>query len=102
SRQTKTLSGMRWQHIVLRRTLVSALLLLCAAPLLTTLGLRSASAATAPQEWDGLELRNDRRVDRLFVRPGASLAGQHQEYPCRRVRKDRYAEAGERWLSGRQ
>src|SRR5215469_6916477 len=59
----------------LRRTLVYALLILCADPLLTTLGVPSACAAAAEQEWDGLELRNDRRVDRLFVRPGASLAG---------------------------
>jgi len=59
----------------LRRTLVYALLILCADPLLTTLGVPSACAAAAEQEWDGLELRNDRRVDRLFVRPGATLAG---------------------------
>src|SRR5262249_39053855 len=44
-------------------------------PVLITLGVPSASAAAAATEWDGLELRNDRRVDRLFVRPGATLAG---------------------------
>ena len=58
-----------------RRTFVSTLLTLSTASVLTTAGLPSASAAGTQTEWDGLELRNDRRVDRLFVRPGASLAG---------------------------
>jgi len=57
-----------------RRTFVSALVTLSTASVLTPAGLHSAHAATQT-EWDGLELRNDRRVDRLFVRPGASLAG---------------------------
>src|SRR5215469_9922959 len=61
--------------LTLRRTLVFALVILCIDPVLMTLGLPSASTAVAATEWDGLEQRNDRRVDRLFVRPGASLAG---------------------------
>jgi uncharacterized protein DUF3313 len=32
-------------------------------------------AADAPKEWDGLQLRPSKRVDRLYVRPEASLAG---------------------------
>jgi hypothetical protein len=58
-----------------RRTFVSTLVTLSSASVLTTAGLPSAAAAGAQTEWDGLELRNDGRVDRLFVRPGASLAG---------------------------
>jgi hypothetical protein len=61
--------------MVPRRTFLSTLLTVSTASVLTTARLPSASAAAAQTEWDGLELRNDRRVDRLFVRPGASLAG---------------------------
>jgi len=32
-------------------------------------------AADAPKEWDGLQLRPSKRVDRLYLRPEASLAG---------------------------
>jgi hypothetical protein len=60
---------------VQRRAFVSALVTLSTVSVLTPAGLRSAAAAGPQTEWDGLELRNDRRVDRLFVRPGASLAG---------------------------
>ena len=60
---------------VQRRAFVSALVTLSTVSVLTPAGLPSAAAAGAQTEWDGLELRNDRRVDRLFVRPGASLAG---------------------------
>lgn len=42
---------------------------LCAPALLC------AAAAPAPKEWDGLELRPSKQVDRLYVRPDASLAG---------------------------
>lgn len=61
--------------IVLRRSVVSALLILCTECVLTAVGVPGASAAAAATQWDGLELRNDRRVDQLFVRPDASLAG---------------------------
>lgn len=33
------------------------------------------AAGPAPKEWDGLELRASKQVDRLYVRPEASLAG---------------------------
>jgi len=36
---------------------------------------RLAAAAEVAREWDGLELRSSKRVDRLYVRPGASLEG---------------------------
>jgi hypothetical protein len=32
-------------------------------------------AADVPKEWDGLQLRSSKRVDRLYVRPEASLSG---------------------------
>ena len=38
-------------------------------------GLRVAAAAEPPREWDGLELRDSKSVDRLYLRPGASLTG---------------------------
>jgi hypothetical protein len=61
---------------VLRRTFGFGLLILFTVSALTTAGLQSAVAAGQQTEWDGLLLRNaERRVDRLFVRPGASLAG---------------------------
>jgi hypothetical protein len=34
-----------------------------------------AAAQTPPAEWDGLELRQNRAVDLLYARPGASLEG---------------------------
>jgi len=37
--------------------------------------LHLAAAAEAPKEWDGLEQRASGRVDLLYVRAGASLAG---------------------------
>jgi hypothetical protein len=37
--------------------------------------LRVAAAAEPPREWDGLELRDSKSVDRLYLRPGASLTG---------------------------
>ena len=40
-------------------------------------------AADAPKEWDGLQLRSSKRVDRLYLRPEASLAGY------KRVRMER-------------
>jgi hypothetical protein len=39
------------------------------------LGVGVAGAAEPPQEWDGLQLRDSKNVDRLYLRPGASLAG---------------------------
>jgi len=47
-------------------------------PLAFTLGLlccAAAAAAEAPKEWDGLQLTPSKRIDRLYVRPGASLSG---------------------------
>jgi hypothetical protein len=53
-----------------------ALIIACAVTLLSApAGMRVASAAEPPKEWDGLELRPSSSVDRLYVRPGASLAG---------------------------
>jgi hypothetical protein len=34
-----------------------------------------AAAAEPPKEWDGLQLRKSKRVQRLYVRPEASLTG---------------------------
>lgn len=34
-----------------------------------------AAADAPPKEWDGLELRKSKKVDRLYVRPEATLAG---------------------------
>lgn len=39
------------------------------------LSLGVARAAEPPTEWDGLELRKSENVDRLYLRPGASLSG---------------------------
>jgi hypothetical protein len=51
-----------------RRVLAAALSLLAALPL-------SSFAAKPPKEWDGLERVKSKRVQYLYVRPGASLAG---------------------------
>jgi Protein of unknown function (DUF3313) len=50
-----------------RFRLAPALVLLCCAAV--------AVAAEAPKEWDGLQLTPSKRIDRLYVRPGASLSG---------------------------
>ena len=62
---------------MIRRKLPSsslAAILICAAAVLPG-SIRFASAAEVAKEWDGLELRSSKRVDRLYVRPGATLAG---------------------------
>lgn len=60
----------------LRRIFAGGLVMACVTGVLATPGfLRVATAAQPPTEWDGLQLRNSRLVDRLWVRPEASLAG---------------------------
>jgi uncharacterized protein DUF3313 len=59
-----------------RNRAVHKLLSLCAAAVVTSSALLgAATAAEPPKEWDGLQLRDSKNVDRLYVRPGASLAG---------------------------
>lgn len=58
----------RPSHTVIRGLIAAcAITLLAASPV--------ASAAKPPKEWDGLELRDSKRFDRVYARPGASLAG---------------------------
>jgi len=53
-----------------------ALAAFCVVSALTTPAiLPPAAAAAPPPEWDGLELRPSKRVNLLYVRPDASLAG---------------------------
>ena len=50
----------------------------------------TAAAATPPAEWDGLELRPSKRVNLLYVRPDASLAGyKHVRLAPLQVRFDK-------------
>lgn len=59
-----------------QRSIVRALAIGCAITVLSAPALLSvATAAEAPKEWDGLELRPSKNVDLLYLRPGASLAG---------------------------
>jgi hypothetical protein len=59
-----------------RRRLLSALAILCGtAGFAVPAVLRTAAAAEPPKEWDGLQLTKSKRVDRLYIRPGASLSG---------------------------
>jgi hypothetical protein len=59
-----------------RRSVVRALTVALAITAVgVPLGVRVASSAEPPREWDGLELRDSKNVDRLYLRPGASLAG---------------------------
>lgn len=59
-----------------RRLLSSVLALVLIPAALVPLGTpRPAAAAEVAKEWDGLELRPSKRVDRLYVRPGTSLEG---------------------------
>jgi hypothetical protein len=60
----------------LSRAPLCAIVLLCAFGGVT-LGAVAPRAAGAepPKEWDGLQLRKSKRVQRLYVRPEASLAG---------------------------
>jgi hypothetical protein len=57
------------------RALVHMLLSLSTAVLLAGSAFLSGAAADEPpKEWDGLQLRSSKSVDRLYVRPDASLA----------------------------
>src|SRR5215469_3329278 len=58
----------------LRNIFVGGLVMACVTGVLATPGFLRAAAAAQP-EWDGLQLRDSRLVDRLWVRPEASLAG---------------------------
>lgn len=59
-----------------RRSVAGALTVILAITVVgVPLGVRVAGAAEPPMEWDGLELRDSKNVDRLYLRPGASLAG---------------------------
>ncbi|HVP32291.1 MAG TPA: DUF3313 family protein [Steroidobacteraceae bacterium] len=62
---------------MIRRRLLSSSLAaaLTFAALVSPGSLRLARAAEVAKEWDGLELRSSKRVDRLYVRPGATLEG---------------------------
>jgi len=59
-----------------RRRLLSTLAIVCCAAGPVIPGFpQVAAAAEPPKEWDGLQLTKSKRVDRLYVRPEASLAG---------------------------
>lgn len=72
---------------------VSTLLGLSTAVLLAgSAYLSCASADEPPKEWDGLQLRSSKNVDRLYARPDASLAGY------KRVRVERlHVEFDKNW-----
>jgi Protein of unknown function (DUF3313) len=57
-----------------QRSTIRILTLGCAVTA-AVLYLTMAAAQTPPPEWDGLELRQNRAVDLLYARPGASLEG---------------------------
>lgn len=57
-----------------QRLTIRTLTFACAVTV-AVLYLAMAAAQTPPAEWDGLELRQNRAVDLLYARPGASLEG---------------------------
>ena len=63
-------------NMIRRRLLSSSLAAtLIVAAVVSPGFIRQACAAEVAKEWDGLELRSSKRVDRLYVRPGATLEG---------------------------
>jgi hypothetical protein len=57
------------------------------------LGVRVAGAAEPPREWDGLELRDSKNVDRLYLRPVVLIAGT--EGCTAEIAPTRFAVAGD-------
>jgi uncharacterized protein DUF3313 len=79
-------------NVTYRRRPLAPTLLSLAALLATFTVLSTAAADEPPKEWDGLQLRNSKNVDRLYARPDASLAAY------KRVRLERlHVEFDKNW-----